>query len=365
MTEPTTDMGPPRPRRWHIFAPTIAIVVLVAIYAIYWLSVSREIHAALERFETSPERGLVVGWRELSMGGFPYRIEARFAAPEAGAPSTPEAWAWKGEAAEIALLPHNLRHIIVNLRGAQELRYRDLSAARPAENTLRASMKGAWGSYVDVADAPFGRLAIDIENIEAHHKRGADGLNDRLDAARLQLHMRPAPKETIAGSTSNYDIAVQGDDIVLRLSQRVPVLGPDIRKIVAQARARGLPRVERLSAVELLDRWRADGGTLAISDMIVQWGALDMTAHGEVTLDADNRLQGRLDTEIADFEGLLDAMVRDGLVRERDARIALAGLVLVSQLQGSEPGRVRVPVSMTEGRLYLGPLAIAQLSPLY
>ncbi|MDO8837870.1 MAG: DUF2125 domain-containing protein [Parvibaculum sp.] len=360
MTEPTTDMGPPRPRRWHIFAPTIAIVLLIAVYAVYWISVSREIRTALERFEANPERGLVVGWHELSLGGFPYRIEARFAAPEAGAPETPEAWTWKGEAAEIALLPHNLRHVIVNLRGAQELRYLDLSMARPAENILRASMKGAWGSYVDVTDAPFGRLAIDIEDVEADHQRGADGARDRIDAGRLQLHMRPAPEEV-----ADYDVAFQADTIVIDLDQKVLTLGPEIRKIVVQARARNLPNIERISAVEQFERWRVAGGALAISDLIVQWGPLDMTARGEVTLDDANRPQGRFDTEIADFEGLLDALVRDGLVQEREARIALAGLLLISQFQGGEPGRVRVPVSMNDGRLYLGPLAIARLSPLY
>ena len=363
MTEPTTDMGPSRPRRWHIFAPTIAIVIAVAIYAVYWVAVSREIRAALEDFASTPERGLVVGWRELSMGGFPYRIEARFAAPEAGAPATPEAWAWKGEAAEIALMPHNLRHIIVNLRGAQELRYLDLSLARPVENVLSWTMKGAWASYVDVANAAFGRIAVDIENVEAQHVRGVAAAVDRVDAARLQLHTRPA--DDTASNAAGYDIAVQGDGIVLDLSQPIPVLGHRIEKIAAQARARNLPRIERVSAVELLKRWRAADGTLAISDLVVKWGPLDMTAYGEVTLDAANRPEGRFDAEVADFEGLLDAMVRDGMVRERDARIALAGLVLVSQFQGSEPGRVRVPVSMTGGKLYLGPLAVAQLSPLY
>lgn len=366
MTEPTTDMGPPRPRRWHIFVPTIAIVVLVAIYAVYWSAVSREVRAALEDFRISPQHGLIAGWGDLTVGGFPYRIEARFAAPALSAPTTPEAWAWKGEAAEVALLPHNLRHVIVNLRGKQELRYRDLSTARSSENILHTTAEGAWGSYVDMPGAPFGRLAVDVENVEARHRRGANGIDDRIDAKRLQLHLRPAPADTATDThTAHYDIAVQGDGISLGLAQPVPILGMDIRRLMAQARARNLPNVERLSAVELLERWQAAGGALAISDLIVQWGPLDMMASGELTLDAANRLQGRLDAEIADFEGLLAAMARDGLVREREARIALAGLIMVSQFQGSEPGRVRLPITMNEGRLYLGPLPVAELLPLY
>ena len=359
MTEPTTDMGPPRPRRWHIYAPTIAIAVLVALYAVYWTAVSREVRGALEIFATNPGHGLVVGWQELSLGGFPYRIEARFSSPTASAATTPEAWSWKGEAAEIALLPHNLRHLIVNLRGTQELRYRDPSAPR-IENAMFATMKGAWASYVEVPGASFGRLAVDVENVEARHERGNPGSVETLDAGRLQLHMRPAPT-----GTPDLDIALQADVVTLGLTRSIRALGPDIARIMIQARARNLPPVERMSAVELFEQWRAVGGTLAVSDLIVQWGPLDMTASGEMALDEENRPQGRFDTEIADFEGLLEAMVRDGLVRERDARVALAGLVLVSQLQGSEPGRVRVPVSMNEGRLYLGPLAVADLSPLY
>ena len=95
----------------------------------------------------------------------------------------------------------------------------------------------------------------------------------------------------------------------------------------------------------------------------MKWGR-STTFFGEMTLDTANRPEGRFDAEIADFEGLPMRWCATGWCANAK-RVALAGLVLVSQLQGSEPGRVRVPISMTGGKLYLGPLAVAQLSPLY
>ena len=135
--------------------------------------------------------------------------------------------------------------------------------------------------------------------------------------------------------------------------------------LLVQARLRDVPGTRHLSAIELLNAWRDTGGTLSISDLIVKWGPLDLTASGKLSLDAQNRPEGRLDARVTDFKNLVDAMAQEGIVKEDEARIALAGLVLVSQFQGNRSGDVLVPVIMDKGRIYLGPLAIGNLTPLY
>lgn len=367
MTEPVTDVRPPpeRKKRWGIFLPTIGFLLLVAAYTVYWFIVAGEVRKGVEAFAARGEQGLEVSWGTFAVNGYPYRIEAGFTSPAARAPGAPEAWEWRGEAAEFALLPYNLRHVIVNLRGLHILSYRDLTAAPPVRNEARATASAAWGSYVDVEGAPFGRLAIDIEELDARHRRGATNTDDALTAKRFQLHTRPAEDDVTGAIPGSYDVAVQADGILLEGAQKMPALGQAVEKVAAQARLRDLPETRHVSLVELLREWQATGGTLSISDLIVKWGPLDLTAFGELKLDAGHRLEGQFDAKVTDFEGLLDAMVRDGLVDERDARVALAGLVLVSQFQGNRTDEVRVPVIMREGQLYLGPLAVAKLEPLY
>ncbi|MEQ8267063.1 MAG: DUF2125 domain-containing protein [Parvibaculum sp.] len=367
MTDPVTDVRPPPARKghWGIFLPLLAFLLLAAVYTVYWFIVAGEVRKGVEAFAARGDGDLAVSWDTFAVGGYPYRIEAGFISPTASEPDAPEAWAWRGEAAEFALLPYNLRHVIVNLRGVQTLSYRDVTAATPVRNEARATASAAWGSYVDVDGAPFGRLAIDIEELEASHHRGAANIDEALSAKRLQVHTRPAENETAGAIPDSYDMAIQADGLVLTGAQEIPVLGPAAERISAQARLRGLPRTPHVSLVELLREWQATGGTLSVSDLIVKWGPLDLSAQGDLRLDAQHRPEGQLNAKVSDFEGLLDAMVRDGFVEEREARVALAGLVLVSQFQGNRTDEVRVPVIMQGGLLYLGPLAIAKLEPLY
>lgn len=351
--------------RWGIVGPSLALAALVVLYTVYWVGVSGEVRKAVENFAARGEKGVVTSWNDFSVGGYPFRVEADFASPAANAPDTPEEWQWQGDGASLSLLPYNLRHAILTLEGEQRLSYRDLRTGERARNEARFTAGSARASYVALADRPFGRLAIDIEALEGEHLQGASGETQNMTATRLQLHARPA--ETPEGSEvpDSYDLALQAEDIDVGGTETIPALGQNMTLFLAQTRLRGVPPASHASLVELMREWKAAGGTLAISDLVVKWGPLDLYASGELGLDGAHRPEGQLDARITDFEGLLDAMVKDGLVEEREARVALAGLVLVSQFQGQKSNEVRVPVIMREGRLYLGPLAVAKLEPLY
>lgn len=351
--------------RWGIVGPALAFACLVAIYSVYWLMVADEVKKAVEAFAVRGDDEIVTSWGDFAVGGYPFRVEAQFEEPKAAAPSAPEEWTWQGDAAYLALQPYNLRHMILTLRGEQRLTYRDLRTPARAVNEARFSANSAQASYVMVENLPFGRLAVDIEGFDGEHHLGATDETEKLTAKRLQLHARPAATGKGIAETGSYDVALQAEDVRVDAARQIPALGPNMEFFLAQTRLRGLPSERYVSLVELMRDWRAAGGTLAISDLIVKWGPLDLYANGELTLDAQHRPEGELGARITDFEGLLEAMVKDGVVQEREARIALAGLVLVSQFQGNKTDEVSLPVVMREGKLYLGPLAIAELEPLY
>lgn len=349
--------------RWGIVGPSLALVALVALYTVYWIGVSGEVRKAIENFAASETR-VATSWDNFSVGGYPFRIEAGFLSPAARAPGTPEEWQWQGEGASLSLLPYNLRHAILTLEGEQRLSYLDLRTRERRRNEMRFTAGSARASYVALAARPFGRLAIDIEALEGEHRLGASGETQNMTAKRLQLHARPAETPEGGEVPDSYDLALQAEDIDIG-GAAIPALGQNMTLFLAQTRLRAVPPTNHASLVELMREWQAAGGTLAISDLVVKWGPLDLYASGELGLDAAHRPEGQLEARITDFEGLLDAMVEDGLVEEREARVALAGLVLVSQFQGKKSNEVRMPVIMRDGRLYLGPLAVARLDPLY
>lgn len=361
----TADTEPKSGIRWGIAGPALAFITLVAIYTVYWFSVTGEIRKQVEAFAANPQHGLVTGWTEFSMRGYPYRIEASFMQPAASAPDAPEAWEWRSERASVALLPYNLRHAVLTLGNEHLIRYREPLDGGYSQNEIRATAEKAQASYVDLKDLPFGRLAIDINKLDAQHLRGTGNVSDRATLMRLQLHTRPALTEQDELVPAAYDFALRAEGVTVESERRVPVLGNGMTHLLMQARLRNVPETRHVSVIELLDAWRDTGGTLAISDLIVKWGPLDLTANGELSLDRRNRPAGRLNARVTDFKGLVDAITAEGLVSEDEARIALAGLILVSQFQGNRSDEVEVPIIMEKGRLYLGPLAIGKLAPLY
>ncbi|MEN6544112.1 DUF2125 domain-containing protein [Parvibaculum sp.] len=353
--------------RARIFLPAIALAVLAAIYSIYWYVMAGKARDFLESFAAQHQSGdVAVNWSGLAISGYPYRVEANFTAPAVSAPNAPEAWRWSADSLAADFLPYSLNHVVLKVGGEQLLQYRDPARNGGKRHAVRISAEGTWASYVNVKDAPFGRLAIDINNLVALKDGKAPSAGQRFAAGRLQFHTRPA--DAAGGPPTadvSYDVAIQGDNMALDDSDAPRVLGPRIDVIAAQARIRNLPRNTNASPVDFGRAWAQGGGVLTISDMQVKWGPLDLWAQGELSLDAQARPQGRLEASVADYAGLLKALVKGKVISAKDERIATVGLGIVAELQGDQAGRVRVPVTITEGKIFLGPVLVARLEPLF
>lgn len=351
--------------RARIFVPAIALAVLAAIYSVYWYVMAGKTREFLETFATEHHAGNVaINWSGLSLSGYPYRIEASFTAPAISAPNAPEDWSWSARGLDADFLPYSLNHVVLKVDGEQLLQYRDTTKNGGRRHAVRITAEGTWASYVNVKDAPFGRLAIDVNNLVALKDGKAPSTGQRFAAGRLQFHTRPAePAKGLADVS--YDVAVQGNDMALDNADAPRVLGPRIDIISAQARIRNLPRTANASPGDFGRAWATGGGVVTISDMQIKWGPLDLWAQGELSLDAEARPQGRLEASIADYEGLLKALVKNKVISQKDQRIATVGLGIVAELQGDQAGRVRVPVTITEGKIFLGPVLVAKLEPLF
>lgn len=377
---PPTSIPAKKPRPpFRVFLPLIGVIVILVLYSAYWYVASNKLRATIEDFAAhAPTSDIMVGWSHLSFSGYPYRIAVTFTDPTVHAPHTPEKWSWAASDIEADFLPYDLRHVVLKVDGHQELHYSDTRGPHARRHVIRAKAEGTWASYVEVKSTPFGRLAIDIKNLKAVRDGALDPNTgnpdgERLAAGRLQLHMQPAADlspqtlpSILDDDTGSYDIALQGDDVTLdRGAPTHAVLGSDIKLIAVQARLRDVPHNSSASLVELSRDWLQKGGRLTVSDLRIKWGPLDLWAQGEVTLDAEARPKGQFDAEITDYPGLLAALVKANIIRAQDAKLANVGLGFVAQLQGKVDGRISVPIVMNDGKLFLGPLVVAKLVPIY
>lgn len=345
------------------------VITILLIYAGYWVYVSRELQGNLEARLAEGRLGAVtIAADELTMGGFPYRIEARLAKPRANAPQSPEKWSWTAKQITAELLPYDPRHVVLKIDSPQTISYTDVSQFPAQNESWLIESEGNWASYVAESGAALGRLAIDIDQVKATRQNSNPSKPvNHFSAGRLQLHTRPAVLEPGAfiGNGNHLDMALQGDDVSMDSFNALPFLGPRLTQFVMQARLRNVGNDNEPSPSRWLHKWVNQNGSLSISDLLVKWGPLDMAAHGELTLDSNRRPQGRLDAEIANYGELVKALIKAGRISARDGNMAMAGLGLMSQFQGNAEGRINVPVIFSEGRIYLGPLVVAQLEPLY
>ncbi|WOF75443.1 DUF2125 domain-containing protein [Parvibaculaceae bacterium PLY_AMNH_Bact1] len=350
--------------RWSLILPFVLIAVGAIAYSLWWAGIANRVEAAIVKWQADQAaNGIAVSWNKLETGGYPYRIQVDIAGGRVEAPDAPRAWAWEADALSAQTLAYRLNHVIVDIPGNQRVHYSEPRDGAEQQFTLNLTSNVFWASYVDESSEEQ-RLSADIQNLSASRARQTDNgpvLAGGAAAGRLQLHGRPAPE--VAGTA--FDIALKGQDISWVDLGDTTWAGSDIAHLEAQTRITDLPPDFPDALATLLPDAAAKGTKLAISEFALEWGPIEMTGRGEVKLDSLGRPEGRFQTSVGNLDGLIDALVSAGIVSQQSARLAFAGMVALSSLQGEETGRVRLPVAMKEGVLFLGPIAAARLEPLY
>jgi len=350
--------------RWPLILPFLVLALLAGAYGAWWTSLATRIETALLDWQTDQAtRGIDVAWTELDTNGFPYRLEIHLTDPSVGT-GGPDGWAWSADHMTGQLLPYNLDHVIIDVPGKQTIHYATLNNGAPEHFALHINSESFWASFVDEGGDEQ-RFALDMGNLVANRERVTRAETPQLAgsaaATRLQLHARP----TTGANGTAFDAALRGEGLSWTGFGETPWPGATIARLDVQARLSNLPENLSRALPVLLPEAVASGTTLAISEFTLHWGAIDMTGHGEVTLDDQGRPEGRFRTSVGNLDGLIAALVEADIVSQRSAGLAFAGITALSSLQGAEPGRVNLPVAMKEGVLFLGPIAVARLDPVY
>ncbi|MHA7873279.1 MAG: DUF2125 domain-containing protein, partial [Hyphococcus sp.] len=107
--------------------------------------------------------------------------------------------------------------------------------------------------------------------------------------------------------------------------------------------------------------WRAAGGALSVTGLIATIEDSHIAAAGEIRLDADNRPDGALKTEIANPAGFARALGKTGVLSHNEAEAAAAGLTLMAVAGG---GKLAAPLEFKNGEAQVAGIKIADLPAL-
>ena len=320
-----------------------------------WYWAAGEVTAALAHWSQEQRaRGYAVSYGGPAMGGYPLAVTAELAQPVL---ASPHGWRWSGE----------------RLTGrAKVWAPLTLELALPRRQALALEVRGrlrelaletAHGQGAVVFDGTGAVEAAELEltGVTLAGVRPGGEAGWSLGAARLYAavsDMAPA-----LGPAGDPDYVVNGEagEVTLPEGLEAP-FGPKVSRLALQAAVFG--RIPPGRPAEGLAAWRDAGGKVALEALALRYGPLEVLAKGELGLDGALRPEGLLNGRIGGLAAALDRLSEEGAIDKTAAfALKLSVLALSRQEDGTGRSMVDLPITLRDGLLYLGPVALFKLGP--
>ncbi len=338
-----------------------AIVVLVIIgYTIYWFRLADSIEQGVSKWADARRAdGLVVEYSALTVTGFPLRVQAQVTNVRLAAAGQNPGWQWQSELLTGNVLPYNLNHIVLSTTLPQDISLRinggELEQYRLEPQRALASLKLKRGKL--------SRMDLDIEGGTLKGGRFKEGA---LTLGRVQLHTRDAKNSEVEveglQSPTLFDISLKLDNLDYPGFAN-SALGAHLTRLALTSAVEGAWPAAK--GVDGIREWRDAGGVAQIKAVETDWGPLKLNAAGTLALDAQDRLIGSLTTNLLGYEDLIKGLQDAGQLNKDEARAANTGLGLIAMAAGGKNGELRLPMVLQDGEMFVGPLRIAKLKPLF
>ncbi|MDA1089854.1 MAG: DUF2125 domain-containing protein [Proteobacteria bacterium] len=325
---------------------TVAAIGAVAVvYGFFWNYLAGQYRAGIEQWvDQRRADGVEVGFSSLRVVGFPLKLEALLSDPAISGPAKgsdgARTWTWRGPLMLLQARPWAPdraqgsapgRHRLTVTGGAKPL---DLAVDA---GTLTVSMRFQKGRPA--------HAVVSARNLMVN-----DAKTGRIASlVRVQLVADQSGHLSIEANAITYPVAP------------VPGLGLKTARVAIKAQVKGgLPL--KYDA-ETMAGWRDGGGTLEVSQLVIQHGPLGLEGDGTGALDASLQPIGAFSLRV---RGVLEAVNRlegAGIIKPRAAALSKSALGALTKSQGSGNGDdLKVPLSIQDGTFFVGPLAVAKVA---
>jgi hypothetical protein len=227
---------------------------------------------------------------------------------------------------------------------------------KTSDGTLDMTVR--WDAlYIDLAGPPgaYQSVVFTGTNVKAE---GRAGTIEVLDAAADEFHSSLSLLQDRQDQSYEFTLSFNDGSIPALsslLDSQLP-LWVQFGGTISQAR---IGSAESLS--DCLEKWRLANGRIDITTARLTSGGIQFEAKGGLVLDDQHRPEGKLDAVFGGFAKVLHQLnVDPGLIT--------AGQVLSGILGkgGDVPGRLHLPVTLSNGFLSIGPVRTSiQIPPLY
>lgn len=320
-----------------------AIVVAMLGWSGFWLLASNGVKSGVSGwFDARRADGWVAEYDDLSVRGYPNRIDTSLTGLILADPET--GLAWEAPFFQLLALGYKPNHVIAVWPPEQVLST-PLEKLRITSDDMRASL------VLDPdTDLSLRRSTLSAENmtIDAGSEQGRTGIAAlTLAAERVAIEAAPA-----------YRLGLRADGFAPSLPWRA-LLDP----------GGSLPdRFEALSA-DLTVTFDRPWDRFAIEDARPQprridirlaearWGQLELQLAGQLEVDAEGLPEGAVMVKARNWREILQLGVQAGALPAGLAATLEDGLSLLAGLSGN-PKTLDVPLEFRRGRVYLGPVPV-------
>lgn len=347
MTSPATlpELDPDRkpPRRFWLFAPYVAALIIIAVWSVVWIcacqAVERGMGATAARLRGE---GFTAQWASRRVYGYPFRIDVDLQGLSLAEPS---GWALYAPSLKTEAYAYRLEHWIGFAPNGVVL-------ARPGAGSVTITGQALRASFTRTGAAP--NVAVEGLKLEFTPQAGAKPF-PIASADHLGLYLRPLP-----GGLAEAQLQIRGATappaaLLARLGQGRP---SDVVLDAQLTQAGALHGPNWPAAVKA---WDAAGGTLTAVHAALSAPPIALQAEGAgFTVGADGRLQGQLSLDASADRGAVGAI--SGAGGAQATVLDLAEAVLATRARAA---KAKVDLVFQAGVTTLGPVAIAPAPKVY
>ncbi|HEY1545125.1 MAG TPA: DUF2125 domain-containing protein [Xanthobacteraceae bacterium] len=372
MSDQAFDAGARPPRRWRLVLPLALVVALALGWSAFWLYAQARARTALAAWtKHEAAAGRVLSCATQGFGGFPFRFELGCVAPELALTRAHVSFKARDLHAAVQIYQPSLA--IAEFGGP-------LTVADDAGHAATMDWALAQASVHGLPTMPPQRISFVLDRPSIARDGGQEML---ARAAHAEFHVRPAPRQP--QDPPAFDLALYLTQAVLPGVPRVPATPIDAQ---IAATLRGLGDFSPRPLPQMLRDLQAANGQLEVTQTRIQQGNVLAVGRGTLHLTARGTLDGDMEITVAGIEDLITALGIDRAVgqasqnalnrlapgldlnrllgsRGNSALAAMGASVLgrPTQLEGRQA--VALPLRFADGTVFLGPLKVGQIAPLF
>ncbi|NQU60250.1 MAG: DUF2125 domain-containing protein [Rhodospirillales bacterium] len=328
-------------------ATAAGIIALSVLYGFYWNYLSGQIRTGVEQWAAERQAdGYTVAYTGLRIGGFPFRLDAVMTDPEMSALGKDGSWSWRGPALLMRVRPWRPSKVKVLAAGLHMVRAE--KGARSVELFIDARDLWMTLRFKD-------RAMLSVRDLLV--KDGTDRDVIKIAAADVVVK-RPDKADSVFDVVANVLGVTYGVEPVRGLGLNSKQLG---LHALVMGTFPDVPARQSLNA-ETMVQWRDSGGAVEFSRLDIRHGPLALSGDGTMALDEGLQPIGSFAIRVGGYDDVLDSLAAAGVIKARPAAMVKAALSVLARTQTSDGGpEIKVPLSLQDRRVYVGPLAVGKV----